>query len=41
MATEINKMALPRVTTRPPPHVDPTQARIAYGERAFPKLVSL
>ncbi|XP_065902205.1 radial spoke head 14 homolog isoform X2 [Dysidea avara] len=31
-------MALPRVTTRPPPHVDPTQARLAYGARAFPKL---
>eukprot|EP00051_Salpingoeca_urceolata_P002189 m.47957 g.47957 ORF g.47957 m.47957 type:complete len:350 (+) comp11958_c0_seq2:175-1224(+) len=30
--------AAPRVASQPPPDVDPTKARLAFGNRSFPKL---
>jgi len=34
-------MASTLISAQLPPDIDPTKARLAYGERALPKLVSL
>lgn len=35
-----DKMAHTVISVNLPPHIDPTKSRIAYGDRALPKLVS-
>ena len=35
-----NKMASTIISVNLPPDIDPTKARLAYGDRALPKLVS-
>ena len=34
-------MAKTLISVQLPPDIDPTKARLAYGERALPKLVSV
>lgn len=34
-------MAHTVISTKLPPNIDPTKSRIAYGDRALPKLVSI
>lgn len=36
-----NKMAHTVISMKLPPNIDPTKSRIAYGDRALPKLVSI
>lgn len=36
-----DKMAHTVISTKLPPNIDPTKSRIAYGDRALPKLVSI
>lgn len=31
-------MASTRISKQPPPHIDPTQAPVAFGNRALPRL---
>ena len=35
------KMAHTVISVKLPPNIDPTKSRIAYGDRALPKLVSI
>lgn len=41
MGIFFNIMAHTVISVKLPPNIDPTKARLAYGDRALPKLVSI